>query len=786
MEQDMVNQNQEKPGKVFFKEEIEQGIRSIMEGREFKNWLDTTSRFYTTKYSLNNAVLIYKQKPSASFTMGYEAWKSYGRIPVKNSGIKILVPVIAYEKEEGALFTLIKNNLKGQLKKDLDLTSASYKIGKSNLEFTMNRNNLIGLKINGTEVQIFNNEGEAKRFLERAVIGKIPMYYTISHVFDISDTVTPEYLWMKKGYKASEIVRDNEGKPIQNKRGETKIYNTKERIDRFRVTLNTEIPEQDHKKMQTFVDVLKQISLASGVPVSEKRRSEDEVLRKGADGYYSKKNTTKGFICIAQELELTEKASVLIHEMAHSHLHKDTRALAQSMKLPNIPYEMSEIQAEAVAYMTGKQFGIETATSSFKYLASYSNGFELQDLKRSMQIIYDEFVALTTDIKKELESRGLDMKLERIEEKSIPAEEIRSISKESIRNVLQEEDKMEMRKRKVFMDMYEYKDQPVRDVLQHESMLIGIQEQEIQKIKEYVDTLEHSSIRKEQDAILQKLDRTTKRLNNNRQKFQEIDLKKKEIGKTTALEKILQNLPDENERKKIKDSISKHAAYLETSNYVQRLCLAMQSKPDVVVDMLLKQLDGIDQVASQKGIFVEFQSCDNELFETPLIREGTICHPKRAEEFVRQTEILLREEKIRAEKENHYLPYVKCRIAMYDSQNQYQPMQLRLGLGDQNTLSEYITKVCPDIINREFQEAIQEKTEKEKEIYEPMLIPTRAKQLDALMYEKSDQEEEKVTLKEEGLNLETWKKEIGKLRGSGESVNVKDLEKERILYEYHL
>ncbi len=58
----MVNQNQEKPGKVFFKEEIEQGIRSIMEGREFKNWLDTTSRFYTTKYSLNNAVLIYKQK----------------------------------------------------------------------------------------------------------------------------------------------------------------------------------------------------------------------------------------------------------------------------------------------------------------------------------------------------------------------------------------------------------------------------------------------------------------------------------------------------------------------------------------------------------------------------------------------------------------------------------------------------------------------------------------------------------------------------------------------------
>lgn len=36
MEQDMVNQNQERTGKVIFKEEIEQGIRSIMEGQEFK------------------------------------------------------------------------------------------------------------------------------------------------------------------------------------------------------------------------------------------------------------------------------------------------------------------------------------------------------------------------------------------------------------------------------------------------------------------------------------------------------------------------------------------------------------------------------------------------------------------------------------------------------------------------------------------------------------------------------------------------------------------------------
>ena len=776
MNQDMSNQDQEKSGKVILKEEIEKGIRSIMEGQEFKNWLDTTSRFYTTKYSLNNAILIYKQKPSASFTMGYEAWKSFGRIPVKNSGIKILAPVIAYEKKEGALFTLIKNNLKGQLKKDPDLISASYKIGNSNLEFTMNRNNLIGLKMNGTEIQIFNNESEAKRFLERVVIGKVPMYYTTSHVFDISDTVTPEYLWMKKGFEASEVVRDKEGKPIQNQRGETKIYNTKERIERFRVTLNTEIPKQDQEKMQIFIDVLKKISLTSGVPVSEKKRADDETLRKGAEGYYAQQfnsDTPNGFICIDQDLELTQKASVLIHEVAHSHLHKDKKTLAQSMKLPNIPYEMREIQAEAVAYMTGKQFGIETATSSFSYLASYSNGFELQDLKRSLQVIYDEFVALTTDIKKELESRGLDMKLERIEEKSIPKEEIQRISKASIRDVLQEEDSMEIRKRKVFMDMYEYRDQPVQDILQHESRLINVQEQEIRKIKEYVNTLEHSSIREEQDAVLQKLDRATKRLNSNRQKFQEIDLDKKEIGKTTALEKILQKLPDEDKKKRILDRIPKYADYLESSNYIQRVCLSMQNKPDIATDMLLNQIDGIDQVSSSSGMFVEFQSCDNELFKTPLIREGTVCHPKRAEEFVRQAEALLREEKMRAERENRYLPYVKCRLSVYDAHSGDHPMRLRFGLGEQSTLSEYVEKTCPDI-SREFQEALQEKTE--KELYEPMQIPTRTKQLEDLMQEKSDPGEGNAMEKEDGLSLEDWKKEIGKLCVVGENVNAKNLE----------
>lgn len=759
------NQDETKKAIVLLKEEIEKGIQSIMEGEEFKAWLDTTSRFYTTKYSINNAILIHRQKPDASFTMGYEAWKSYGRIPVKNSGIKILAPVIAYEKKEGSLFSLIRNNLNGQLKKDPDLSIAAYRIGNSNLEFTMNRNGLIGLKINGAEVQIFNSESDAKKFLERAVIGKVPMYYTVSHVFDISDTVIPEFLWMKKGYKASEVVHDDEGNPIKNKRGETKIYNTSERIKSFQLELDLTIPEQDKDKMNILADILKTISNKSGVPVVEREKSEDEVLQGGAEGYYSRKFTEelpKGYICIDQTLSPTKKCSVLIHEIAHSHLHIDLARLAQNMQIKNVSREMREIQAEATAYMTAKQFGIETATSSFKYLATFSNGFEFQDFKQSLNVIYNEFISLTNEIKDELESRGLDMSLEKTDHELISPEKINEIAKSYMKSSIEEEDHIDARKRKVFMDMYEYRDQPVRAVLQKESALIDVQTQEIRKIQEHIRSLESASIREEQDSIIQKLEKARERLQENHSKFNEIEQEKQEMNKVPVIMKIMQDLQEDTLKQKLHNCLEQYSAYITSSDYLQKLCLSLQNKPREAADMILKQIDAIQRVSSENGMFVEIQECDNELFESPLIREGTLCHPKIADYYVNEIEKKVYEDKKNAEKSDVYLPYIKCRMALYDSQNKSTMLYLRLGLGEQDSLGQYIAKKYPNLAVS-YQNAMKEGISKELQISEPN-FPQNSKKIDDEKEEKYTNQEEKNESREEGLSMKEWKQEIGKVR----------------------
>lgn len=52
-------------------------------------------------------------------------------------------------------------------------------------------------------------------------------------------------------------------------------------------------------------------------------------------------------------------------------------------------------------------------SNAYIYEEIFSNGFEFQDFKQSLNVIYNEFISLTNEIKDELESRGLDMRLEK-------------------------------------------------------------------------------------------------------------------------------------------------------------------------------------------------------------------------------------------------------------------------------------------------------------------------------------------------------------------------------------
>jgi DNA-binding cell septation regulator SpoVG len=79
---------------------IETGIKELFESDKYKQYLSTMSRFH--KYSVNNQMLIYMQRPDATHVAGFNKWRDqFGRNVIKGEkGIKIIAPTPFKKKIE--------------------------------------------------------------------------------------------------------------------------------------------------------------------------------------------------------------------------------------------------------------------------------------------------------------------------------------------------------------------------------------------------------------------------------------------------------------------------------------------------------------------------------------------------------------------------------------------------------------------------------------------------------------------------------------------------------------
>ena len=71
---------------------IEAGIKELFESDKYRQYLSTMSRFH--KYSVNNQMLIYMQRPDATHVAGFNKWRDqFGRNVMKGEkGIRIIAP----------------------------------------------------------------------------------------------------------------------------------------------------------------------------------------------------------------------------------------------------------------------------------------------------------------------------------------------------------------------------------------------------------------------------------------------------------------------------------------------------------------------------------------------------------------------------------------------------------------------------------------------------------------------------------------------------------------------
>lgn len=746
------------------KYELTEGIKGILSSDEYKKWLDTSGKYYARQYSFTNAILVYLQKRDASFTMSYDKWKEYGRQVKKGEdGIRIRAPKMAYEASKGQLFRTIKKTLASRLAENPGEV-AKYQLGMSKLTFTMNpQNRVIGLQVDGKDKMIFTSDDHLQQFIERQILGKEPVGYKAVSVFDLSQTEQPEQIWIKenKMLPDEKPVLDENGQIQKNKRGEILIENSEERKARFQTefprALEPAVTKLSTEKAAILLEALKAVDQKNGVPVYERSVEEDPELE-NAYGYFTRKDN---YIVLRENMSVEEKLKILFHETAHADLHGDLEKLAAEMNLDKreLGTNVREIQAESVAYALGQQYGVQTENSSFSYLTAYTRGFELQDLQRSMTVIKKEIALLSDDLEAELEERGYDRSVNKIEQKSLEKENISAqcatyinfateqFSKADFDN--KELAELEMRlgankeSKRLLGECVGNCDSRMADanaILAACKTLAASdkyeeQEQQLKIIKMAVFRIRYANenYRDNVESALEVARAGEPRNVNLRKEFT-----KDAMG---TLKKMCNQYP---ELAKLTDAQMTYAA---TSKVIRKQAVLLNNDPERFVQMVCDRAAKLPKLASKNGAFIEIVSCEKWTTQK-VFEDGAICHPKYADKVIANAEPLL-EKLIADEKsQNRFMPTTQvtlCAYAMLDGKLRGMATSIDMGDGSQKGLLDHFQQISEQKQIKEFVSELQKGTTERTKFADKVYVPREA----------APREQQRQEVRQQGLNMTT-------------------------------
>ena len=180
---------------------------------------------------------------------------------------------------------------------------------------------------------------------------------------------------------------DDEGKPITEEKEVT--------IPMFKVVSVFDVSQTDGKPLPQisfsltgdvaqYEFLMEALRRTSQVPITI------ELMEPGMDGYF---HLEKQAIFLREGMSQVQTVCAAIHEMAHSRLHNYEKMteLADDGETLLVSVEKDrnteEVEAESISYAVCQYFGIETADNSFGYIATWSQGKELKELRASLETI---------------------------------------------------------------------------------------------------------------------------------------------------------------------------------------------------------------------------------------------------------------------------------------------------------------------------------------------------------------------------------------------------------------
>lgn len=168
-----------------------------------------------------------------------------------------------------------------------------------------------------------------------------------------------------------------------------------------------------------YKDFLSALEKTSPVPIHFKK------IGGQAHGYYDLNNKS---ITIKEGMGELQTLKTAVHEIAHAKLHDVDFTIPEKERAPRKDAPTREVEAESVAYTVCQHYGLDTSDYSFGYIAGWSKGKELEELKGSLETIH-------TASKEIIQSIDLQMKeIQKTQkkEKNIEQGEKAETSKEKI------------------------------------------------------------------------------------------------------------------------------------------------------------------------------------------------------------------------------------------------------------------------------------------------------------------------------------------------------------------
>ncbi len=372
---------------------IERGIEELFQSDKYAEYLRTMSRFH--KYSVNNTMLIYMQKPDATLVAGFNKWRDqFERNVMKGEkGIKIIAPTPYKKKIEQEKRDPDTNlpMLDADGKVIVEEKEIKIPMFKPVTVFDVSQTDGKPLPQLASDLQ--GNVQNYEVFME-ALRRASPVPISIKPIADNADgyfSLDKQKIAIREGMSEVQTVS-----AVVHEIAHSKLHNQKK----------IEEPKDAEKYQEVEIfDVpglffngrIDPAAIPEGMYVYDLRGSDDDPGQPITVENHVTVNHA-GSVITAKPLDLGEEGRLTFTEEEGLNFVGGEISAYRFFNEQRKDRNTEEVEAESISFAVCAYYGIATGENSFGYIATWSKDKELKELRASLETINSTSSELITDI----------------------------------------------------------------------------------------------------------------------------------------------------------------------------------------------------------------------------------------------------------------------------------------------------------------------------------------------------------------------------------------------------